>query len=120
MIGRRQPRRIPVGMMCRSVTDATFGPAEGRQSAGARTLRLAYFALINNTASLWSVPRASAMYFPSGDQPKSQTTPEVKWVNGFAGPPAIIQLQRLGVPERMSTAARERPSGVQRRPCALP
>ena len=77
---------------------------------------LAYFALVNNTASLWSVPRASAMYFPSGDQPKSQTTPEVKWVNCFVGAPTIGPLQRLGVPERMSTAARDRPSGVQRTP----
>src|SRR3989442_12164028 len=118
--GRRQPRRIAVGMMCGSVTGPTLWPAEGGQSAGARTLTQAYFALVNNTASLWSVPRASAMNFPSGDQPKSQTTPEVKWVNCFAGPPAKIPLQRLGVPERLSTSAREDQSGVQRRPCALP
>src|SRR5580700_11986979 len=77
---------------------------------------LTHFALVNNTASLWSVPLASAMLFPSGDQPKSQITPEVKWVNCFVGPPARTgPLQRLGVPERMSTAAKERPSGVQRR-----
>ena len=100
----------------RSVIGTTFEPAEGGQSAGARTLTLAYFALVNNTASLWSVPRASAINFPSGDQPKSQTTPDVKWVNCFGGPSGKIQLQRLGVWERMSTAARERPSGVQRRP----
>ena len=48
---------------------------------------LAYFALVNNTASLWSVPRARAMCFPSTDQPKSQITPEAKWVNCFVGPP---------------------------------
>src|ERR1700690_4170297 len=119
-VGRRQPRRIPVGMMSGTVTGATLGPAEEGQCAGVRTLTLAYFALVNNTASLWSVPRASAMNFPSGDQPKSQTTPEVKWVNCFGGPPGKVQLQRLEVWERMSTAARERPSGVQRRPCALP
>src|ERR1700730_5131882 len=92
----------------------------GRAKCRSADAEQAYIALVNNTASLWSVPRASAMNFPSGDQPKSQTTPEVKWVNCFAGPPAKIQLQRLGMRERMSTAARERPSGVQRRPCALP
>ena len=76
---------------------------------------LTYFALVNNTASLWSVPLASAMYFPSGDQPKSQMAPEVKWVNCFVGALRIGPLQRLGVPERMSNEAKERPSGVQRR-----
>jgi hypothetical protein len=76
---------------------------------------LTHFALVNNTASLWSVPLARAMLFPSGDQPKSQITPEVKWVNCFVGPPKLTgPLQRLGVPDRMSRVARERPSGVQR------
>ena len=88
-----------------------------RTSAETKEMTLAYFALVNNTASLGSVPRASAMYFPSDDHPKSQTTPEVKWVNCFAGPSPKIPLQRLGVPERMSSAARDRPpSGVQRTP----
>ena len=41
---------------------------EGGERRGP-TRMLAYFALVNNTASLWSVPRASAMNFPSGDQP---------------------------------------------------
>jgi len=76
---------------------------------------LTYFALVNNTASLWSVPRARAMCFPSTDQPKSQITPEAKWVNCFVGPPKD-RPHRLGVPERMSTVTRERPSGVQRTP----
>jgi hypothetical protein len=53
------------------------GKSVSATSAESEELRADYFALVNNTASLWSVPRASAMYFPSGDHAKSQTTPEV-------------------------------------------
>src|SRR3984893_11134004 len=97
----------------------------GRAKCRSADAEQAYIALVNNTASLWSVPRASAMNFPSGDQPKSQTTPEVKWVNCFVEPSChgyralANPLHKLGVPERMSTTARERPSGVQRATCAL-
>jgi hypothetical protein len=55
-------------VMCWSVTGATLGLPWGAKRRGP-TRMLAYLALVNNTASLWSVPRASAMNFPSGDQP---------------------------------------------------
>jgi hypothetical protein len=60
---------IPVGCDVRECNWRDSGLAEGEASAGGPTRMLAHFALVNNTASLWSVPRASAMNFPSGDQP---------------------------------------------------
>jgi len=59
----RPSARSRWAVMCASVTGAR------EASGGGPTRMLAYFALVNNTASLWSVPRASAMNFPSGDQP---------------------------------------------------